>query len=96
MKLFYCPKCKLEEYDIDINTLVRTVVNCRDGYGRFIIHYICPECDNVLAGFLNHIKEDDIDYYKSIIDDYNEGGLYFYDALLNKAQGNEQAWRQNK
>ena len=93
MNLFYCPKCKKEEVDIDINNLVRKVVNCRNGYGRFIIHYICPECGNVLAGFLNHIKKEDIEYYKELISDYNEGGLYFHEGLLNKAMGIEKAWK---
>jgi len=88
MDLFYCPNCEKEDYEINIKTLIKTIINCRGGYGRIITHYVCPECGNLLAGYIANVRKDDIDYYKSIIKDYNPGGLYFYDELLRKAEIN--------
>jgi len=91
--MYYCPKCgKLEMvFDRDKYRMNGTVTNLRDGYGRHIKHYMC-ECGNLLAGDMEirGLMKDEydyeaVDYAKSIITDYNEGGLYFEQSLLDRA-----------
>lgn len=92
MYLYYCPKCgkieivseysKYKEYVKE-----RTCANIRDGYGRPIQHIKCS-CGNYLAGFISLPEEcdsDDIEYFKNIITDYNENGMYFENDLLQHA-----------
>lgn len=91
--MYYCPKCgKLEMvFDRDKNRINGTVTNMRDGYGRPIKHYMC-ECGNPLAGDMDirgmmkdEYEYEAIDYAKSIITEYNEGGMFFEQSLLDKA-----------
>jgi uncharacterized C2H2 Zn-finger protein len=90
MSLFYCPVCKSESYgfDIGIESMIKTAINVRDGQGFFIIHYKCPNCDNLLAGFIQRVDKDYIEYFKEIITEYNEGGSYFIPELLDLASKN--------
>lgn len=92
MYLYYCPKCgkieivseysKYKEYMKE-----RTCANIRDGYGRPIQH-IKYNCGNYLAGLIilpEEYNSNDIDYFKSIIIDYNENGTFFENGLLQYA-----------
>ena len=91
-RLFYCPKCKKEEIRKD-NPYKTTLYNIRDGYGRPIQHYKC-ECGNYLAGSIDisdwidnidiNFYNNNIEYCKIIIKNYNEGGYYYNADMLNK------------
>jgi ssDNA-binding Zn-finger/Zn-ribbon topoisomerase 1 len=86
MNLFYCPQCNKEETKLPENAK-KTIINWRDGYGRIITHYCCPNCGNLLAGYVPNIHDKEFkEYMKSIIKDYNIGGLYFDKGLLEAAQ----------
>ena len=66
---FYCPKCGLE--DTASTTLPEgTVLNMRDGFGRPIRHYECPQCHNLDAGYMGFdatdVGEETKAYFKSI------------------------------
>jgi hypothetical protein len=91
--MYYCPKCGKFELNFDVakHKSERTVINIRDCYSRPIIHYMC-ECGNPLAGNMEirGLMKDEydyeaVDYAKSIITAYNEGGDYFEQGLLDKA-----------
>lgn len=92
ISLFYCPKCGKEEQNCDRSTMdiIFTCVNTRDGYGKFIEHYECPNCGNVLAGYIKYLAPELIDYYKDIITQYNENGVYFDPEMLKFATKNLQ------
>ena len=91
MRLFYCPVCKRQKIayptptkSLDDNL---TVWNMRDGFGRSILHYKC-ECGNYLAGSIDVSGVNDvelIDYYKTIIEEYNVGGDFYEDGFLEQA-----------
>jgi predicted RNA-binding Zn-ribbon protein involved in translation (DUF1610 family) len=88
--LFYCPKCGKENYDYknEFESFIITCVNTRDGYGKFIVHYECPKCGNVLAGVIKYLPSECVEYYKDIITQYNENGAYFDKNLLKFATEN--------
>lgn len=70
---FYCPKCGLE--DATSTTLPEgTVLNMRDGFGRPIRHYECPQCHNLDAGYMGFdstdVSEETKAYFKSVISMY--------------------------
>lgn len=93
-KCYYCPKCKKEIKDMSncyppINT--KTTTNLRDGYGRIIKHYKC-ECGNYLAGVVEVKDNDEWDYMKEIIREYNPGGTFYTDELLAHAVEAHKHW----
>ena len=87
--IFYCPKCRFEDkkYKPSMDNL--TLLNLRDGYGKIIKHYKCPNCENLLAGHIVAIRNEvELEYYKTIIADYNEGGSYYDEDIQMKAMHN--------
>lgn len=79
MRLFYCPVCGKEQIADDrLYRNERTIINCRDGFGRVITHYKC-ECGNYLAGSMDIAGYEDhmVQYCKDIIKGYNKGGCFF-------------------
>lgn len=83
-KLFYCEKCKLYDENFDDKNVKHTFTNPRDGLcDRVIIHVKCPNCGNVLSGFIRLHEKDECSkegkqYYKEVIKmyqlDMEEGG----------------------
>lgn len=47
---FYCPNCGAEYVARSLPE--GTVPNIRDGYGTPILHYECPRCHNLDAGYM--------------------------------------------
>ena len=47
---FYCPNCGAEY--IARSLPKGTVPNTRDGYGTPILHFECPQCHNLDAGYM--------------------------------------------
>jgi DNA polymerase II large subunit len=84
--MFYCPKCgKVDmNFNPDKHRDTHTYSNCRDGYGRPIMHFEC-DCGNLMAGWIitTGCDKDDLEYYKDVITEYNEGGLYVNQELLD-------------
>lgn len=67
---FYCPKCKYES-DVDRKDIPKNAVgNIRDGYGKPIYHYQCPQCGNLDAGAIDFDRGDDRLYARSVISMY--------------------------
>lgn len=91
-KIFYCPKCKKLEDNFQFNEREqRNLIiwkNGRGGYGRFITHIICPNCNYELSGFMNMsgIKKDKdlIEYVKSIIEGYSDNSYCDTEIILSK------------
>lgn len=83
MYYFYCPKCGYEDH---VKTYPRgTVANVRDGYGIPILHYECPICHNLDAGYMRctyRMKPDDIMWYQHVIGMYQgiRGYTSFFDV----------------
>lgn len=95
MRLFYCPECGNEEIENrGLLSKDKTLLNIRDGFGRPITHYKC-KCGNYLAGSMDITGKDDdfADYCKNIIKEYNKGGLFYGDDMLEKAKKN---WELNQ
>lgn len=92
MRLFYCPKCEMQQ-QLNHNPYrnKETINNMRDGYGRPIRHYLC-ECGNYLAGSIDITgwDNDGVSYAKELITDYNKGGAFYEEGLYEKA---EQAYK---
>ena len=88
MRLFYCPKCDMQQL-LNYNPYRKqeTINNMRDGYGRPIRHYLC-ECGNYLAGSMDVTDWGDggISYAKKLIADYNKDGMFYEDGLYEKAK----------
>lgn len=92
MYLYYCPKCGKIEIVLESSKYKeymkeKTYANIRGGYGNPIQHIKCT-CGNYLAGLVNLPKEyndDDIEYFKSVVAIYNEGGALFENHLLKYA-----------
>lgn len=90
-RLCYCPACQQSKIitaadELEPYWLEKSLTNTRGGFGRPITHYKC-NCGNFLAGSMDVSgwDGDGIDYTKSIIREYNEGGRYFTTSMLNEA-----------
>lgn len=73
---FYCPNCRAEYVARSLPE--GTVPNIRDGYGTPILHYECPRCHNLDAGYMqfglgrmNELSDDEQkEYFRSVIGMY--------------------------
>ena len=75
--LCYCPKCG--EESISARDRDCYYINVRDGFGRPLRHYRC-RCGNIFAAFVAlpiGWSSEDIEYFKGVIEGYNEGGVYY-------------------
>lgn len=70
---FYCPKCGLEDAT-SMSLPEGTAPNIRDGFGRPIHHYECPQCHNLDAGYIRfdamNVNEETKAYFRSVISMY--------------------------
>ena len=88
--MFYCPNCKKEVIDRDdIMHSNHDIVlrNLRDGTGRPLYHVICENCSYPLSAIVylpKDVHKEDIEYYKSIITDYQNGHYEKKNNMLNK------------
>lgn len=67
-KYFYCHNCKHEDKDFQFDRQRKdrdkvTWINGRDGYGRFIVHVICPKCEDVLSGYMEVRPNESVDKF---------------------------------
>lgn len=70
MFYYYCPNCNYEDKIKDVPHYAAG--NPRDGYGRPIYHFECPNCHNLDAGAMSiqYDDEEEREYYRSVIDMY--------------------------
>lgn len=86
MSLFYCPNCK----DIELGSIRykdKDIIfnNPRDGYGLMLHYVVCKNCSYPLSAFVNikNDAEDEINYYKSVIEAYQNGGYATKKDMIN-------------
>jgi len=78
--MFYCPNCGTLEVS-NKNYPKEDIIfnNLRDGYGLMLHYVLCKKCNYPLSAvvYTRHNDAEEIQYYKSIIEDYQNG--YFSD-----------------
>jgi hypothetical protein len=85
--IFYCPHCKTLEIGKTTSYTNKDTIanNCRDGYGLGLHYVVCKNCSYPLSAIVFESREDEdiVWYFKTIIEDYQNGNFAKKDDMLN-------------